>query len=94
MGPNSQSALHSRSSPPSQCRVNALDFFDAVPDSYGIDEESVGLSEDEGVVVPPLECELTEEQLGQLQSAVHPLSASNEFGIDLYIRSLECIESL
>ena len=74
----------------------SLDFFDAVPDAYGVDEEGVGSpgSDEDGVVVPPLDFELTGEQLRELQAAVHPLSDSEEFGIDLYIRTLEFLEAI
>ena len=74
----------------------SLDFLDAVPDAYGIDEEGVGSpgSDEDGVVVPPLDFELTGEQLRELQAAVHPLSDSEEFGIDLYIRTLEFLEAI
>ena len=70
--------------------------FDAVQDTYGIDEEGVGSpgSDEEGVVVPPLDFGLTEEQLRELQAAVNPLRDSEEFGIDLYIHSLEFIEAV
>ena len=45
-------------------------------------------------LVPPLDFELTGEQLRELQAAVHPLSDSEEFGIDLYIRTLEFLEAI
>ena len=74
--------------------LTALDFFDAVPDTYGIDEEGVGsLDTDDGVVVPSVDFELTDDQFQELQHTVHPLSDSDDFGIDLYIRTLEFIES-
>lgn len=64
----------------------ALDFFDQVSDSYGIYEvEDLPLVEDEeGVVVPPIDFSLTDEQLGELQSRVDPLNDSENMGIDLY----------
>lgn len=75
----------------------ALDFFDAVPDTYGIEGEGVANgssdSDEEGVVVPPVCFELTEEQFSLLQRTVNPLSTSEEFGIDLYIQTLEYLES-
>ena len=40
----------------------ALDFFDAVPDIYGIDEEGVGSHDEEGVAIPSVDFELTNEQ--------------------------------
>ena len=46
-------------------------------------------SGDDMVVVPPLKSidfELTEEQLSKLQDAVNPLSDTDDFGINLYIR--------
>ena len=46
-------------------------------------------SGDDMVVVPPLKSidfELTEEQLSKLQDAVTPLSDTDDFGINLYIR--------
>ena len=76
--------------------IISLDFFDVLPEAYGIDEGGVGSpgSDEEGVVVPPLDFELTGEQLRELQAAVHPLSDSEEFGIDLYIRTLEFLEAI
>ena len=44
--------------------------------------------------MPPLDFELTEEQLTELQDAVNPLSDSDDFGIDLYIRTLQFIEQI
>ena len=62
-----------------------LHFFDTVPDFYGIEDEgTTNDSDEEGVVVPPVSLELTEEQFSLLQRTVDPLSISDEFGIDLY----------
>ena len=76
---------------------STLDFFDEVPESYGIDED-VSLhsqeSDQEGVVVPPNEFSLTDEQLTELQRSVDPLSHTEDMGIDLYLQAVECIFSM
>ena len=73
----------------------ALDFFSSVPDTYGIDDEAIATQqESDGVEIPPLRINLSDEQISELQSRVLPLSESNNFGIDLYVRALEFIESL
>ena len=72
----------------------ALDFFDMIPESYGVDEGSVTVQESGGVEIPPLRINITDEQMAELNSRVLPLRESNNFGIDLYVRALEFIESL
>ena len=69
----------------------ALDFFDEVSGIYGVDEEGVGSHDEEGVVIPSVDFQLTEEQFQELQRTVYPLSNSEDFGIDLYVRTLEFI---
>ena len=73
----------------------AVDFFQMVTDDYGNEEEGIAPEEDTGggVEVPRLAIELTEEQLLQLQSAVDPLENSDDYGISLYIRTLEVLRS-
>ena len=45
--------------------------------------------DDEGVEIPSVNNSLSNEQIGQLQSTVNPLAASPEFGIDLFMQTLE-----
>ena len=81
----------------------ALDFFDSVPETYGIDSD-LGVSgndedDEEGVEIPPTELNLSPENISELQSIVNPLSESEKFGVDLcklcksysHLR-LECLE--
>ena len=71
----------------------ALDFFDGVPETYGIDQEGLSAqAESGGVEIPPIRVNLTSDQLSELQSRVLPLSESNNFGIDLYVRTLEFLQ--
>ena len=77
--------------------LTALDFFDTVLESYGIDEDlGISTSDDdedaEGVEVPPVDIHLSENQIAGLQSTVDPLSTSVEFGVDLYTSALRLLE--
>ena len=74
----------------------ALDFFDSVPEMYGIDGDvTVPDDEDdeEGVEVPPTELDLSPDNISELQSIVDPLSESEEFGIDLFMQTLQIVET-
>ena len=76
--------------------LTALDFFNHVPPTYGIDNDLgvfVATDTHEGVEVPPTDIGLSDQQVEDLQSAVDPLSESQEFGVDLYLQTLELILS-
>ena len=50
--------------------------------------------DDEGVVVPPVELGLSDEHIiAALTTAVDPLGASHEFGVDLYLQAVQMILS-
>ena len=74
----------------------ALDFFDSVPETYGIDSD-LGVSGDEddaeGVEIPPTEIDLSSENISELQSTVNPLSDSDGFGVDLFMQTLQIVET-
>ena len=75
--------------------LTALDFFNAVPDSYGVDgSASHEDSDQEGVAVPPIEFSLTEEQFSELQRTVNPLTESDNMGVELYVQTVVFIESM
>lgn len=72
----------------------ALDFFDTVPDIYGIQSDFASTElERDGIEVPATELDISDEQIEILENGVHPLEESTEFGVDLYCRTLEIIRS-
>ena len=77
--------------------LTALDFFQTVSELYGIDDNVMVNSSDgsgddnEGVEVPSINISLTEGQRIQLQSTINPLTTSQEFGVDLYMRTLDIL---
>lgn len=73
--------------------LTALDFFDEVSDEYGTAEEGLTSDSDDGVEVPTVTIHLTEEQLGELQQSVDPLSDDGDFGINLYERTVQFVLS-
>ena len=65
-----------------------------MPEDYGNEEEGVAPEDsDSGVEVPAIGIQPTEAQLMQLQNAVDPLDDSDDYGISLYIRTLEVLRS-
>ena len=49
---------------------------------------------DTAVEVPEIPCTLGEEAVSTLKSTVNPLEQSTRSGVDVYIRTLEVVESL
>ena len=75
--------------------ISAVDFFEHVTDSYGVEEGGVTPYDDnEGVEVPPCQLDLSEDQLDGLKETVDPLSVSDNFGIDLYEKALMFLQSV
>lgn len=73
----------------------ALDFFDDVDDTYGIDVDApVPAQREHDVVVPEVATTLSSEHVSQLTRTVDPLKDSNEFGIDIYEEVLQFISSV
>ena len=72
----------------------ALDFFDHVTEEYGLDDDGDSVNENstEGVPIPRSAFHLTEEQLELLQSEVNPLQLSENYGIDIYLNTIEVID--
>ena len=73
--------------------LSAVDFFDDVTDIYGSEETGSGPADSEGVAIPSLNIQLTEMQLDELHQTVDLLSDSNDFGIDLYLRTVTYVQS-
>lgn len=66
----------------------AVDFFSQVSESYGIEEDGITTSDDE-VVIPPIALTLSDTEQVRLQSLVDPLDHSDDYGINLYIDTLQ-----
>ena len=76
-------------------RLTALDFFEEVDHSYGIDEEGPEASDEEGtVIIPELNFQLSPADYRRLCDSVDPLSSSDNYGIDLYEQTVQFIQAL
>ena len=73
----------------------ALDFFEAVEETYGIDVDGqTPLPNGGSVVVPEINFQIRPDDLSQLQQTIDPLTVSDEYGMDLYEQVIQCISSL
>lgn len=77
-------------------QLSALDFFDNVDESYGIDPEGpVSVASDNtGVYVPENTLRFSEQDIYMLKQMIHPCAASEYHGIDLYEKTLQYISNL
>lgn len=82
--------------------LTALDFFETVNASYGVDADLGVILNDvdddsdvdsEGVNVPSSTLNISDELEALLASTVDPLSESEEFGIDLFLQAKQIIQS-
>ena len=80
-------------------RHSGLSALDTVAESYGVDSD-LGVADDpeanedpEGVEVPATELDISPEQTTELQSTVNPLGESDNFGIDIFMQTLEVLRS-
>ena len=71
----------------------ALDFFKDILDTYGTkDTGNIPLDGDEqGIEVPPINAQISEQHMRMLRNLVNPLDSSEEFGINLYESAKEFI---
>ena len=74
----------------------ALDFFNQVDSTYGIDEDGPVPTDDDNLAVQIPECSytLSDTDFALLQQTVDPLSSSDDYGIDLYEQTLQFIDRL
>ena len=75
--------------------MTALDFFQTVPEDYRYEEEGSAPDKDDegGIEVPPLRIELSDNQISELQSSINTLENSDDYGISLYLRTLQLLNS-
>ena len=74
----------------------AIDFFNQVDSTYGIDDDGpVPTHDDNSAVVIPECCyTLSDTDFALLQRTVDPLSPSVEYAIDLYEQTVQFIDHL
>ena len=75
-----------------QANLPALDFFDSVDTTYGVDEDEL-MPVTEGVHVPENRLNLTPETVAVLQLHVDPLAESENFGVELYESTVAFLET-
>lgn len=77
-------------------RLAALDFFDAVDPTYGLDDNAPVPSEDYGGTIEVPECayHIHDANLALLQQTINPLEQSDEYGIDIYEQTLNFLDTL
>ena len=68
--------------------VVAVDFFDHVLENYGLEEEGIA-GNDGGIEIPVNHIQLSATQYSELQSIIDLLRESENFGIELFERTLD-----
>ena len=76
----------------SHTNLPALDFFESVPELYGMEDEDFVPKSDCHVSIPPLDIDLDNETLEVLQREVDPLLESSCHGVDLYQHALQIVQ--
>lgn len=56
--------------------------------TYPLEEQNVG------VVVPQVECLLSEYEMARLRTTINPVSQSRDFGQDIYLSVLNFVQQL
>ena len=78
--------------------LTAMDFFDGVSETYGQEEEGLVSEGDDsiegGVTVPPPAVDVSEDQMQMLAEQINPLEHSEDYGINLYVRTVSFLDSL
>lgn len=75
--------------------LTALDFLDQVDDAYGIEPHDIVVPDDsEGVAVPESRVVIPEADTQRLMQHVDPLAYSDNYGIELYQRTLDFLHSV
>ncbi len=73
-----------------QSGLIALDFFDGVNELYGVTEEGLSTDDDTfSVEIPENTFHLEDDHFEELRRQIDPLSQSNNYGIDLYLQTLD-----
>ena len=73
----------------------ALDFFEDVPEHYGVDEDRAAIANTaDGVTVPRISFQLSALELDELKQTIDPLENCQNYGIDIYLRVITYCSNL
>ena len=73
----------------------ALDFFEDVPEHYGVDEDGAAIANTaDGVTVPRISFQLSALELDELKQTIDPLENCQNYGIDIYLRVITYCSNL
>lgn len=77
----------------------AVDFFNSASELYGVDFEDESIPPDDdpenaGVVIPTIQVNISDEQVEELKTTIDPLSDSDDYGLDIYQRTLDFLIEL
>ena len=72
----------------------AVDFFDNISDNFGADEQGLATDDSEGVTVPAIDINISEENLRLLQRQINPLHDDGNYGINIYEETLAFISRI
>ena len=74
--------------------LQVLNCFEHVDEMYGIDEEvSMADDDDYTVHIPPIGIQLSNGNMALLRERVNPLAESDNFGMELYVQTLDFLRS-
>ena len=73
--------------------TDALDSGEYVDDSYGIDPNFVSSNSTAAIEVPSNSVKFSESDMRALKLNVNPLGTSDNYGIDFYEHTLQCIST-
>ena len=74
----------------------ALDFFEAVSPDYGVQEDGSSVEEStaDGVHVPRISIQLGQSHFEQLQESIDPLQNCQNYGIDIFLTTLQFLDTI
>lgn len=78
-------------------QLSALDFFDDVDESYGIDPQgpvSVASDDRSGIEIPQNTLRFSERDIYVIKQTIDSCAPSDNYGIDLYEQTLQYIINL
>ena len=73
--------------------MTALDFLDTVNDQYGIDDGHLTANDTE-LMIPEVNVQLTSHQMQRLETTINPLATSDNYGIELYITTVDTVQQM